>query len=233
MNQNFKNKTRRKSQSRNKKSNQIKNELLRNGVSIVNPDSLEIRGELSCGDKVEIDINVLFEGKVRLGNGVRVGANCILKNCNIGNGTIVNPFSIIEDADLGKDCLIGPYGLIHSETSLDNNVQIGNFVELENSTIGSASRINHLSFIGDSNLSDQVTIGAGVIVSNHNDYSIKKTVLKERAFIGSGTTIVGPIKINRDSTVGAGSTITEDTPSNKLTLARAKQNIGNHGSNDF
>ena len=198
-------------------------ELIASGVVVRDPERLEIRGTLTCGKNVEIDINVVFEGNVILGDGVFIGANCILKNCEIGNGTHINPFSFIEDSIVGKESFVGPYGRIRPGTLIADNVQIGNFVEVKNSKIDSKCRINHLSFIGDADVKDEVTIGAGTITCNHNGVDINRTIIGKGAYIGSGCNLVAPLIINHESTIGAGSTITQDTPSNLLTLARSKQ----------
>ena len=198
-------------------------ELITNGVLVHDPERLDIRGVLTCGKDVEIDINVIIEGNVVLGDGVFIGANCILKNCEIGNGTHIYPFSFIEDSIVGKECFVGPYGRIRPGTSIADNVQIGNFVEIKNAKIDSKCRINHLSFVGDADLEDEVTIGAGTITCNHNGVDINRTIIGKGAYIGSGCNLVAPLIINHESTIGAGSTITQDTPSNLLTLARSKQ----------
>ena len=198
-------------------------ELITSGVLIHDPERLDIRGVLICGQDVEIDINVVIEGNVVLGNGVTIGANCILKNCEIGNETHINPFSFIDDSTIGKDSFIGPYARIRPGTSIGDKVQIGNFVEIKNATIGSKCRLNHMSFIGDAELEDEVTIGAGTITCNHNGFEINRTIIGKGAYVGSGSNLVAPLVINHGSTIGAGSTITQDTPSNLLTLARSKQ----------
>jgi len=198
-------------------------ELISNGVLVHDAERLDVRGTLTCGKDVEIDLNVIIEGNVILGDGVFIGANCILKNCEIGNGTQINPFSFIEDSIIGKESFIGPYGRIRPGTIVSDKVQIGNFVEIKNAKIGSKCRINHLSFIGDADLKDEVTIGAGTITCNHNGIGIQKTTIGKSAYIGSGCNLVAPLNINHESIIGAGSTITKETPSNLLTLARSKQ----------
>jgi bifunctional UDP-N-acetylglucosamine pyrophosphorylase/glucosamine-1-phosphate N-acetyltransferase len=198
-------------------------ELISNGVLVHDVERLDIRGTLTCGKDVEIDLNVIIEGNVVLGDGVFIGANCILKNCDIGNGTQINPFSFIESSIIGKESFIGPYGRIRPGTIVSDKVQIGNFVEIKNAKIGSKCRINHLSFIGDAHLEDEVTIGAGTITCNHDGVDIQSTTIGKRAYIGSGCNLVAPLNINHESVIGAGSTITSETPSNLLTLARSKQ----------
>ena len=197
--------------------------LLEKGVAIVDPEKLDIRGKLSCGDNVTIDINVIIEGNVILEDGVSIGASCILKDCIVGNKSIINSFSIVDDANIGKSSFIGPYAQISPGTVIGDKVQIGNFVEIKNSTIDSKCRINHLSFIADSDLSDNVTIGAGTITCNHNGIKSNRIQIKNGAFIGSGTTLIAPLIVNAKATIAAGSTITNDVPEGTLTLARSKQ----------
>tara|TARA_B100001750_G_C15344544_1_gene513965 strand:- start:71 stop:772 length:702 start_codon:yes stop_codon:yes gene_type:complete len=223
MNQNTIIKVKNKAQKKRESFMQKAYKLMMNGVLIHDPQRIDIRGELTCGKDVEIDINVIIEGNVILGDGVRIGANCILKNCEIGNGTYINPFSFIEDSIVGKESFVGPYGRIRPGTLIADNVQIGNFVEVKNAKIDSKCRINHLSFIGDADVEDEVTIGAGTIICNHNGIDINRTIIGKGAYIGSGCKLVAPLIINHGSTIGAGSTITKDTPSDLLTLARSKQ----------
>ena len=196
---------------------------LLNGVRIRDPNRVAIRGELHCGSGVEIDIDVIIEGKVALGDGVRVGANSILINSTIGANTRVNPFSIVEDAVIGPNCFVGPYGRVRPGSKIGDSVQIGNFVEIKNSEIGSGSRINHLAFIGDATLERDVTIGAGSITCNHDGVGVSRTEIKAGAYVGSGCELVAPLSIGTNATIGAGSTITRDVPARKLTLARSRQ----------
>lgn len=193
------------------------------GVRIRDPDSIAIRGELNCGQRVEIDINVIIEGRVTLGDDVKVGANAILIDATIGPRTQVNPFSIVEKADIGADTFIGPYGRVRPGSLIGDFVQIGNFVEIKNSEVGARSRINHLAFVGDATLGKSVTLGAGTITCNHSPQGSARTVIGDDAYIGSGTELVAPISIGEGGTIGAGSTITHDTPPKMLTIARARQ----------
>ncbi len=198
-------------------------ELIARGVVIRDPERLDIRGNLTCGENVEIDINVIIEGDVLLSDDVTIGANCILKNCKIGKGTCVNPYSLVEEATVGEQTFIGPYGRLRPGSIVGDNVQIGNFVEIKNSKIDSQCRINHLSFVGDSELSPSVTIGAGSITCNHDTVNVNRTVIEEGAYVGSGCNLVAPITIGEKSVVGSGSTVTENVPANKLVLARSRQ----------
>ena len=200
-------------------------QLIEIDVEVVDPKRLDIRGNLTCGSnvKIDIDINVIFEGNVILENSVIVGANCILKNCKIGKNTILHPFSLVDDAVIGESCFIGPYGRIRPGSCLGDSVQIGNFVEIKNAQIGSKCRINHHAFVGDADLAEQVTIGAGVITCNHDGVGINRTIIEQGAYVGSGCNLVAPLKINTNATIASGSTITEEAAADTLTIARSRQ----------
>jgi bifunctional UDP-N-acetylglucosamine pyrophosphorylase/glucosamine-1-phosphate N-acetyltransferase len=193
------------------------------GVRIRDPRQIWLRGELVAGLDVEIDINVIVEGKVVLGDGVTIGANCILKDSEIGPKTRINPFSLVERASIGADCIVGPYGRVRPASAIGDGVQIGNYVEIKSSEIGSRSRINHHAFIGDAAVAEDVTIGAGTITCNHDGVRVNRTIIERGAYIGSGCNLVAPLRIGERATVGAGSTITEDVPAATLTVARSKQ----------
>lgn len=197
--------------------------LLEEGVSLLDPNRIDIRGELSCGSDVEIDVNCIFEGTVKLGDFVRVGAHCILRNVAVASGSIIHPFSLLEDAEIGADSKIGPYARIRPGTRLAQKVHIGNFVEVKNSQIAAGSKVNHLSYIGDSTVGENVNIGAGTITCNYDGANKYRTVIEDDVFIGSDTQLIAPVKISKGSTIGAGSTITKETPENQLTLSRSKQ----------
>jgi bifunctional UDP-N-acetylglucosamine pyrophosphorylase / glucosamine-1-phosphate N-acetyltransferase len=198
-------------------------ELMAAGVSVQNPEQLHIRGSVSCGKNVKFDLNIIIEGDVRLGDNVEVGANSILRDCTIGSGTVINPFSLVENAVIGKNCIIGPYGRIRPDVSIGDYVSIGNFVEIKSSNIASKCRINHLAFIGDADLAEQVTIGAGVITCNHDGVGINRTIIERGAYVGSGCNLVAPLKINTNATIASGSTITEEAAADALTIARSRQ----------
>jgi bifunctional UDP-N-acetylglucosamine pyrophosphorylase/glucosamine-1-phosphate N-acetyltransferase len=176
-----------------------------------------------CGSGVEIEPNVIFEGRVVLGNGVKIGAHCIIKESEIGTDTRIHPFSLIEHAVIGANGTIGPYGRIRPGSVIADAVQIGNYVEIKNSDIGSRSRINHHAFIGDATVAEDVTVGAGTITCNHDGVQINRTIIERGAYIGSGCNLVAPLRVGERATIGAGSTITEDVPAMKLTLARPRQ----------
>jgi bifunctional UDP-N-acetylglucosamine pyrophosphorylase/glucosamine-1-phosphate N-acetyltransferase len=196
---------------------------MKQGVRIHDPNRVYIRGDLECGSHVTIEVNVVIEGHVVLGDGVKIGANSILKNCRLGDNTRVNPFSLIEESSIGSGSFVGPYGRIRPGSVIGDNVQIGNYVEIKNSQIGDGSRINHHTFLGDAQLANQVTIGAGTITCNHDGVRIHRTFIERGAYIGSGCNLVAPLRIGEDAVVGAGSTITRDVPAAKLTLARQPQ----------
>lgn len=208
-----------------------KKELVIDDIRIVDIDRIDIRGELSCGTNVVIDINVIFEGKVELGNNVIIEPNCIIKDSIIGNSAHIKAFSLVEGSKIGNNTFIGPYARIRRDNHIANYVQIGNFVEIKKSTINDFVRINHLSFIGDADIKKNVTIGAGTITCNHNGVSTNTTIINEGAYVGSGSNLVAPILIGKNSTIGAGSTIVEDTPSDSLTVARKKQKTIKNWSN--
>ena len=199
------------------------NELLEQGVKLIDPSRIDFRGTISCESDVEIDINCIFEGNVRLGRGVKIGANCILKNVTVAANTIIHPFCLIEEAEIADECRIGPFARIRPGTVLSSKAHIGNFVEVKNSQIGLGSKVNHLSYIGDSVIGKGVNIGAGTITCNYDGANKYQTVIEDDVFIGSDTQLIAPVRVSKGSTIGAGSTITKDTPEGTLTLARSKQ----------
>ena len=203
--------------------NECAKKLLDQGVTLTDMSRIDIRGQLDCGRDVEIDINCIFEGHVRLEDGVKVGAHSILKNVRVAAGSTIAPFSLIEAAEIGRNCRIGPYARIRPGTKLADEVHIGNFVEVKNSTIADGSKANHLSYIGDSVVGKNVNIGAGTITCNYDGANKYQTIIEDDVFVGSDTQLVAPVKVARGSTIGAGSTITKDTPPETLTLSRAKQ----------
>jgi len=186
--------------------------LLEAGVTLADPARIDVRGTLDCGRDVSIDVNCVFEGEVRLGDGVRVGANCILRNV-----------AIAADSQVGARCRLGPYARLRPGTTLDEEVHIGNFVEVKASRLGAGSKANHLSYIGDSEIGARVNVGAGTITCNYDGVNKHRTVIEDDCFIGSDATLVAPVRIARGSYIGAGSTINKDTPAGQLTVARARQ----------
>jgi bifunctional UDP-N-acetylglucosamine pyrophosphorylase / glucosamine-1-phosphate N-acetyltransferase len=197
--------------------------LINQGVRIFDDERVEIRGSLVCGNNVFIDINTIFEGSVVLADNVSIGSNCIIKDSIINQDSLIKPFTSIEGASIGKNTFIGPYARIREGTKVADFVQIGNFVEIKNSTIKDQCRINHHSFIGDADLDEGVTIGAGTITCNHDGHKINSISIGKNAYVGSGCNLIAPIRIGSNATIGAGSTISEDVPKDKLTIARAHQ----------
>lgn len=202
---------------------ELADRLMKQGVTLADPARLDIRGELICERDVEIDVGCIFEGKVQLGNGVKVGAYSVVRNTRIASSTHIAPYSHIDQAEIGDRCHIGPFARIRPGSKLQNDVHIGNFVEIKNSDIASSSKANHLSYIGDATVGSRVNIGAGTITCNYDGANKFRTVIEDDAFIGSDTQLVAPVTVGRGATIGAGSTITKDTPSGELTLSRAKQ----------
>ncbi len=197
--------------------------LLEAGVTLADPARIDVRGALDCGRDVAIDVNCVFEGRVRLGDGVRVGPNCVVRNCSIQKDSQILPFSHLEDSEVGERCRIGPFARLRPGARLDEDVHIGNFVEVKASRIGPASKANHLSYIGDSEIGARVNVGAGTITCNYDGVAKHRTVIEDDCFIGSDATLVAPVRIARGSYIGAGSTISKDTPAGQLTVARARQ----------
>jgi bifunctional UDP-N-acetylglucosamine pyrophosphorylase/glucosamine-1-phosphate N-acetyltransferase len=197
--------------------------LLLQGVTLADPARLDVRGKLVCGRDVEIDVGCIFEESVTLGNNVQIGAYCIIKNSTIADGTKVAPYSHIDSSIVGDKCLIGPYARLRPGTRLHADVHVGNFVEIKNSEIAQASKANHLSYIGDTTMGRRVNVGAGTITCNYDGANKFRTIIEDDVFIGSDTQLVAPVTISRGSTIGAGSTITRNTPPDELTLSRSKQ----------
>ena len=197
--------------------------LLEAGVTLADPARIDVRGSLECGRDVAIDVNCVFEGKVSLGDRVRIGPNCVLRNVTVSAGTQVNAFSQLEDAEVGANCRIGPYARLRPGASLAEDVHIGNFVEVKASRFGPGSKANHLAYVGDSEVGSRVNIGAGTITCNYDGVAKHRTIIEDECFIGSDSTLVAPVRIARGSYIGAGSTISKDTPAGQLTVARARQ----------
>ncbi len=197
--------------------------LLAHGVTLADPARLDVRGKLECGRDVEIDVGCIFEGNVVLGNNVKIGAYCVIRNSTIADGARIAEFSHIDSSAIGAECRIGPYARLRPGTMLHEAVHIGNFVEVKNSEINQGSKANHLSYIGDTSIGRRVNIGAGTITCNYDGANKHRTIIEDDVFVGSDTQLIAPVKIAKGSTIGAGSTITRDTPENELTLSRNKQ----------
>lgn len=197
--------------------------LLTAGVTLADPARIDVRGQLVCGRDVEIDVGCIFEGEVRIGNNVQIGAYCIIRNATIADGTQIAPYSHIDSSEIGNDCRIGPYARLRPGTALHADVHVGNFVEIKNSIIDKGSKANHLSYIGDASIGSRVNVGAGTITCNYDGANKHRTIVEDDVFIGSDTQLVAPVTVSRGSTIGAGSTITRNTPDGELTLSRVKQ----------
>ncbi len=198
-------------------------ELTESGVTVIDPSRLDIRGNLECGSDVVIDVGCIFEGHVKLGDGVHVGPYCVIRNAEIAAGTRIEAFTHIDSAKVGEGARIGPYSRLRPGADLAGNVHIGNFVEIKKSEIGEGSKVNHLSYIGDTTMGAGVNIGAGTITCNYNGVQKFRTVIEDRVFVGSGTQLVAPVTVGAGATIGAGTTLTHDAPADKLTVGRARQ----------
>jgi acetyltransferase-like isoleucine patch superfamily enzyme len=198
-------------------------DLLTRGLLVRDPASTRISGALSFGTDVVIEPGCTLEGPVVLGDRVRVGHGCLLRRASIGADTEIRPYTIVEEAEVAEGCFIGPYARLRPGTFVGARGQIGNFVEIKASRLGVSSRINHLSFVGDSTFDERVTIGAGTITCNHDGVRHQRTAIGAGAYVGSGCILVAPLTIGEGATIGAGSTLTSDAPAAKLSLARARQ----------
>ena len=198
-------------------------QLMHRGVTIMDPSRFDLRGDMETEQDVVIDINVLLEGRIRIGKNVRVGANCCIRDTIIGDNVDILPNCVIENAIVSKGCRIGPFARIRPDTVLDENVHIGNFVEVKKSVIGKNSRANHLSYIGDSELGSNVNIGAGTITCNFDGARKHKTIIEDDVFIGSDTQLIAPVTIGTGATIAAGTTVTSDVERGVLVLSRVEQ----------
>lgn len=193
------------------------------GVTLADPARIDVRGNLTCGQDVFIDIGCVFEGTVQLAAGVYVGAHCVLRDVTIGAGTRIEPFSHLDQAVVGADAKIGPYARLRPGAALADRTHVGNFVEIKNARLGIDSKANHLAYIGDADIGERVNIGAGTITCNYDGVNKHRTVIEDDAFIGSDTQLVAPVRVGHGATLGAGTTLTRDAPPEKLTVSRAKQ----------
>ena len=202
---------------------QIAQQLLEQGVGLSDPARIDVRGKLVCGMDVSIDVNCVFEGQVQLGDGVQIGANCVIRNAQIAKGTQVAPFTHIDGATIGEDAKIGPFARLRPDAVLADRTHIGNFVEIKKTVLGTGSKVSHLAYVGDATVGKSVNIGAGVITCNYDGVNKYQTIIGDGAFIGSDSQLVAPVTIGEGATIGAGSTITKDAPPNQLSLARGRQ----------
>ena len=198
-------------------------ELMAKGVGFADPARVDIRGKLTCGKDVFIDINAVFEGDVELGDNVVIESNNLIRDSRLGNGTVVHSNCHIEGATTGLECELGPFARLRPGAELANNVKVGNFVEIKKSTIADGSKVNHLTYIGDSEIGSMVNVGAGTITCNYDGANKYRTKIGDGAFIGSGVNLVAPVEVGKGATIGAGSTITKPVPDNELALERSKQ----------
>ena len=202
---------------------QLGDQLLRDGVQLADPGRFDLRGQLTAGKDVYIDINVIIEGQVTLGDGVHIGPNCHIKNANIGTGSKILANSVIDEAQVAAHCRVGPFARLRPGTILHDHAKVGNFVETKNTTVGQGSKANHFTYLGDTVVGEKVNIGAGTITCNYDGVNKFKTTIDDGAFIGSNSSLVAPVNIGAGATIGAGSTITKDVPDENLAIARGKQ----------
>jgi len=205
---------------------QMKNnleKLSKKGVTFSNIDKVEIKGKLTCGEKVEIGTNIIFEGDIVLGNNVKLDSNIIITSSIVGDHCHIKSFSSIKKSIIGKSCIVGPFARLRTDSRIGDFSQIGNFVEIKNSVLGEHCRVNHMAFLGDCKLGKDVTIGAGTITCNHDGHKTNETIIESGVYVGSNVNLVAPIKISANATIGSGSTITSDVPEGKLTLSRSRQ----------
>ncbi|WP_406672087.1 bifunctional UDP-N-acetylglucosamine diphosphorylase/glucosamine-1-phosphate N-acetyltransferase GlmU [Natronospira sp.] len=197
--------------------------LMADGVTLADPSRVDVRGSLRCGQDVFIDVNTVFEGEVVLGDNVRIGPGCVIRNSCLSAGTVVDAHCVLESMEAGEQARIGPFARLRPGTRLGIGTRIGNFVETKNLSLGERSKINHLSYVGDARVGNDVNVGAGTITCNYDGANKHQTVIEDGAFIGSDTQLVAPVTVGRDATIGAGSTIRKDAPAGELTLSRSKQ----------
>ncbi|MXN88980.1 bifunctional UDP-N-acetylglucosamine diphosphorylase/glucosamine-1-phosphate N-acetyltransferase GlmU [Pasteurella canis] len=197
--------------------------LLLAGVALADPTRFDLRGELIHGRDVEIDINVVIEGYVKLGDRVRIGTGCVLKNCEIGDDVDIKPYSVLEDAQVGRLSQVGPFSRLRPGATLAAETHIGNFVEIKKANIGQGSKVNHLSYIGDAEIGQDCNIGAGVITCNYDGANKFKTVIGDNVFVGSDVQLIAPVTVENGATIGAGTTVTDNVHSGELVISRVRQ----------
>lgn len=202
---------------------QVARRLMLGGVTLADPARLDVRGEVTHGADVFVDVNVVLEGQVSLGDGVRIGPGCVIRDSELGAGTQVFAYCVIDHALIGPNCNIGPFARFRPRSTLAAGVHIGNFVEVKNSELGADSKANHLAYVGDARLGARVNIGAGTIIANYDGANKNRTVIEDDVHTGSNSVLVAPITVGAGATIGAGSTVTQAVPAGKLTLARARQ----------
>ncbi|MGL6497128.1 bifunctional UDP-N-acetylglucosamine diphosphorylase/glucosamine-1-phosphate N-acetyltransferase GlmU, partial [Aeromonas veronii] len=193
------------------------------GATLIDPARFDLRGTLEIGEEVVIDVNVIIEGKVTLGNHVRIGAGCVLKDCVIGDHTEVKPYSVIEGAQVAEQCSVGPFTRLRPGAVLEQDAHVGNFVEMKKARLGIGSKCGHLTYLGDAEIGAGVNIGAGTITCNYDGVNKFQTIIEDDVFVGSDTQLVAPVRIGKGATLGAGSTITKDVAENELVITRVPQ----------
>jgi bifunctional UDP-N-acetylglucosamine pyrophosphorylase/glucosamine-1-phosphate N-acetyltransferase len=197
--------------------------LMRDGTTLADPQRFDLRGTLACGADVSIDVGCVFEGAVTLGEGVRVGPYCVLRDATVGAGTEIAAFSHLDGASVGANARVGPYARLRPGAKLADDVHVGNFVEVKASTLGRGAKANHLAYVGDATVGERVNIGAGAITANYDGVNKHRTLIGDDASIGSNCVLIAPIEIGAGATIGGGSTIGKTAPAGELTVARAKQ----------
>lgn len=197
--------------------------LLDAGVTLADPERIDVRGTLSVGSDVAIDINTIFVGTVELGDGCRIGPNVVIRDSKLGPGTIVHANSVIVESTVGENCEIGPFARLRPGNTLAERVKVGNFVEAKKSQIGTGSKVNHLSYVGDAVIGRNVNVGAGTITCNYDGANKHRTTIGDNVFVGSGVNLVAPIEIGEGATIGAGSTLNKNAPCGELSIARSRQ----------
>lgn len=206
-----------------KEQNLKREKLINHGVLMYDPSRVDIRGEINHLENLVIDVNVIFNGIIHIGKNVKIGANCILTDCVIGDNVTIEPNSIIENSIVGDNVSIGPFARLRPDSKIKKNAKIGNFVEVKKSIIGSGSKVNHFSYIGDASIGEKVNIGAGAITANYDGVNKSETIIEDNAFIGTNSTLIAPVKINKNGFVAAGSVINQDVDESELAVARNKQ----------
>lgn len=197
--------------------------LMLGGASMADPARVEVRGEVTTGNDCQIDVNVVFEGRVVLGEGVSIGPNCVIRDSRVDDGARILANCVLEGARVGQGCTVGPFARLRPEAELAASAQVGNFVEIKKSTVGPGSKVNHLTYIGDARIGSHVNVGAGTITCNYDGVNKHPTVIGDGAFVGSNSSLVAPVNVGEGAVIGAGSTVSREVPAGKLTISRARQ----------
>ncbi|MEM7207760.1 MAG: bifunctional UDP-N-acetylglucosamine diphosphorylase/glucosamine-1-phosphate N-acetyltransferase GlmU [Pseudomonadota bacterium] len=203
-------------------------DLMESGVTLADPSRIDVRGTLACGSDSYIDVNCVFEGQVTIGNDVRIGPNCTIKDSTIASASVIEANCVIENSQIAQRCSVGPFARLRPGTTMHDNSKLGNFVETKNSEIGQGSKVNHLAYVGDSDVADECNIGAGTITANYDGANKHRTVIESGVFVGSNSVLVAPLQIGAGATVGAGSTVTRDVGKDELVITRAKSRTVNN-----